>query len=522
MAITALTLRNRYAALYIRVSTTDQGERYSPGSQQAKLLAKAAADGLTVRPEHIFIDKHTGKETARPAFERLRALVRSGAVQVVLVLCVDRFSRKVHDAAMVAAEFKRHNCLLDFVEMKNDDSPEGRLQFNIMASMAEYMGEKIVERGKDGQQRMLDDNLIPGGVPAYGYDAPEKGKRAINEREAAVVLEMFYQRDGGKSPYSIAMHYNQRGVLSKGYNDQPPAQWSRNTVLQLLKNRQYIGEYHTRGRILEVPAIVPRDLFLRVQAKMAAEGQRWVGRPSNKILLRNFLHCGKCRHRYNGHSKGPNAPTVYRCDYRTNKPPQKRLCDAPEVRAVALEAAVWGMIWFMLKNPALLLSQARAYYASLPKPKRATGSAAMEKELATLKRAVANKTKMLKSGHLDWDEEKGAMLDMKRRIQFLEAELSAIAPVVQLPPERVVAAYLREITIGEEPGNYTERRRILEGLEELRIDYLEKEFVITGRVPFGPPAVESAPYGRGNCERRLSAASNSPLSIPFILKGRVA
>src|SRR5262245_30006399 len=134
-----LRLAVKYAALYIRVSTADQGERYSVPSQKAKLLDKARLDGYEVRPEHIFIDKHTGKETARPEFEKLRALVKTGAVQAVFALGVDRLARKVVDAAIVAGEFKRYGATLDFVEMKNDDSPEGRFTFNMLASVAEYM-----------------------------------------------------------------------------------------------------------------------------------------------------------------------------------------------------------------------------------------------------------------------------------------------------------------------------------------------------------------------------------------------
>ena len=56
----------RGAAIYSRVSTIHQGEGYSPGIQQAKLLEKARAEGYTVPPEWMFLDKHTGKDTERP------------------------------------------------------------------------------------------------------------------------------------------------------------------------------------------------------------------------------------------------------------------------------------------------------------------------------------------------------------------------------------------------------------------------------------------------------------------------
>ena len=43
-----------------------------------------------------------------------------------------------------------------------------------------------------------------------------------------------------------------------------------NSVQHLLKNRRYIGEYQYRDILIPdgIPAIVPKDLFDRVQAKM--------------------------------------------------------------------------------------------------------------------------------------------------------------------------------------------------------------------------------------------------------------
>jgi type 1 glutamine amidotransferase len=64
-------------ALYLRVSTADQGERCSLASQLRHLREKATRKGKQVREDYIFTDKHTGKLAARPEFDRMRALVRA-------------------------------------------------------------------------------------------------------------------------------------------------------------------------------------------------------------------------------------------------------------------------------------------------------------------------------------------------------------------------------------------------------------------------------------------------------------
>jgi|SRR6516225_5765969 DNA invertase Pin-like site-specific DNA recombinase len=85
-------------ALYCRVSTTDQGERFSLPSQLKALKEKAAREGFTVREDYIFVDQHTGKVASRPAFDRMNSLVKSSMVSAIFAYSVDRFSRKTEDA----------------------------------------------------------------------------------------------------------------------------------------------------------------------------------------------------------------------------------------------------------------------------------------------------------------------------------------------------------------------------------------------------------------------------------------
>lgn len=524
MAGSAATLRLatvKYAALYIRVSTADQGERYSPAIQQAKLHEKARYDGYQVRPEHIFIDKHTGKEAARPAFDKLRALVKTGAVQAVLALGVDRLARKVADAAIVAAEFKRHGAYLDFVEMKNDDSAEGRLTFNMLASVAEYMGEKIVEKGRDGHKRMREEGRIPGRVPMWGHDRDpnEKGKRIINKAEQAIGLKMFQMADAGKSTYAIAAWLNDCGIKGKGQNGEDPAEWSHMTVKQVLSNEAAIGKHMDGGVLIEVPAWCPEDLFYRVQAKLEKTAKRYVGRKATTSLLVSFLEC-KCGGRMITKRQGTGGKyRSYVCNNRTNKPPIRDLCHCAFRRypAIPVERTAWKHIWRMVSTAALLISQARAFQRALPKPKSASSLEAMERELAKTKRAYDNIIAKCDAGHGSFIDEKENLDNLKRRIVQLKAEISAVQPVLELPDEAKLQAWLNEIyDPRDEPTTFEERRDILDGLENLRIVNHDGLLVITGVVPVGLPA------GVSNCNSSQGSDYNYILSIPFILKERVA
>lgn len=505
--------RVRHAAGYIRVSTADQGERYSPISQKQKLLAKAANEGYTVLPEHIFEDHHTGKETARPQFERLRALVKAGGIDAVLVLCVDRFSRKVHDAAFVAAEFQRYGCTLDFVEMRNDDSPEGRFQFNIMASMAEYMGEKIVERGKDGRRRMMEANLIPGGRCPYGYDPDpaHKGKRIVNQAEAAIVIEIFRYAADGMSCYAIAALLNKRGTRNKQGN-----KWRNDSMLILIRNHHYIGEYEDKsGKIIPVPRIISDELFYSVQAQIGKTAKQRTGRPSNKFLLTNFLHhtCEhhKTEHRMSGKNKS------YLGGIRTNRPPIQQLCPVPRLTASYVEEIVWAAIWEMLTEPAVLRSMARAWYESLPPARPDSKTAEMQRELAKLKMAYTNRNTKYDNGDEEYTPQaRSEMREIKRRIAYLENEIRNIEPIMTLPPDEVIEQLCQKIRRRKPPSTYGHRRSILEGIPSLKLTYSEGELEISGQIPTGddfPPVDSTALSGPCSQSDSPSASNDSTYDL---------
>ena len=79
---------------------------------------------------------------------------------------------------------------------------------------------------------------------------------------------------------------------------------------------------------------------------------------------------------------------------------------------------------------------------------------------------------------------------------------------MNLPPLRELEASLREITSGDEPETYEERRDILEGLLDLRVTYADGELEITGQVPYMDPAAAATPKdGKKNCYSRLGADS---------------
>lgn len=105
------------------------------------------ADNLLIVCE----DKVTGRHTDRDGYKWALMMVQGGWCREVVVYNIDRIGRSMKNNFDFA-----HHCLERKVRlygiMDNTDisTPEGRLKYNLLSSMAEYQRELIVENTKAG------------------------------------------------------------------------------------------------------------------------------------------------------------------------------------------------------------------------------------------------------------------------------------------------------------------------------------------------------------------------------------
>jgi DNA invertase Pin-like site-specific DNA recombinase len=123
---------------YARVSTTGQELE-----SQIEQLKKEGCD-------KIFTENFTGTKTDRPVFNEVLSMLEDGYTLVVTKL--DRFARSTVDGiqtikALFNKGVKVHILNMGLVE----NTPTGRLIFNIMSSFAEFERDMIVERTQEGK-----------------------------------------------------------------------------------------------------------------------------------------------------------------------------------------------------------------------------------------------------------------------------------------------------------------------------------------------------------------------------------
>src|SRR2546428_11530647 len=95
-------------ALYCRVSTEEQAQKYGLASQLVEIRAHAKRKGYTVPDGAEFLDDgYSGADLDRPALSRLREAIRTRAFQAVLIHDPDRLSRKLAHQLLLSEEVER-------------------------------------------------------------------------------------------------------------------------------------------------------------------------------------------------------------------------------------------------------------------------------------------------------------------------------------------------------------------------------------------------------------------------------
>jgi site-specific DNA recombinase len=270
-------------AIYTRVST-DQGLEQDFNSldaqydaSQAYIRSQAHAGWSLLRAKYED-GGFSGGNTDRPALQRLLDDVRAGKVDVIVVYKVDRLTRSLADFAKLVELFDKHSVsFVSVTQQFNTITSMGRLTLNVLLSFAQFEREVTSERIRDKIAASKRKGLWVGGMAPLGYDTKDR-KISVNEAEADRVRTIFrsYLRLGSLG--LLMADLRKQGIVTKVRTLKSGATvggipFTRGPLAHLLRNRFYIGEVIFKGEVLagEQPAIVDRDLFNAVQAKLSEQ-----------------------------------------------------------------------------------------------------------------------------------------------------------------------------------------------------------------------------------------------------------
>jgi DNA invertase Pin-like site-specific DNA recombinase len=128
---------------YARVSTKGQETKGNSLEEQVK---KLESEGCEV----IYKEAFTGTKADRPRFKELLSVLKKGDTLVITKL--DRFARSTVDGIQTVKELFEKGVRVHILNMGIiEDTPTGRLIFNIMCTIAEFERDMIVERTQEGK-----------------------------------------------------------------------------------------------------------------------------------------------------------------------------------------------------------------------------------------------------------------------------------------------------------------------------------------------------------------------------------
>lgn len=409
------------AVIYARYSSDSQREESIEG-QLRECREYAERNNMTI--VGTYIDRALSAKTAdRPEFQHMIKDSAKELFQIVLVWKLDRFSRDRYDSAHYKHILKKNGVKVISAKEHISEGPEGIILEAMLEGYAEFYSAELSEKIHRGQkENALKGKNNGGGVP-LGYLLDKKAQKlAIDPTTAPLVVEVFEKYADGKSVRSIVEDFNARGLKTK--RGQP---FNINSFSSLLKNRKYIGEYRYQDVVIEggVPAIVPEDLFNRVQERMERNRHApAMAKAKEDYLLTTKLFCGKCERMMVGES-GTSHTGDKHYYYKCAGAKRKLGCKKKSAKKDFIErAAVILTVNRVLRDEEIsriadsILALQNSEDATIP---------ALKKQLADTERGIENMLNAIQQGVLTSStKERLEALEKQRddlKIAILQAEL---------------------------------------------------------------------------------------------------
>jgi putative DNA-invertase from lambdoid prophage Rac len=168
-------------AIYARVSTSEQTTDAQVESLVAACRERGLGDPVVFRDEGI-----SGVRDNRPDLDKLREQIAAGAISAVFATKVDRLGRSLGMILRFWDEADAAGVRVVITDQGIDTSTaSGRLQRNMLAALAEFERELILERTQAGIARARQAGRRFGRPPKYSGSQREEILRRLSNGESS-------------------------------------------------------------------------------------------------------------------------------------------------------------------------------------------------------------------------------------------------------------------------------------------------------------------------------------------------
>ena len=187
---------------------------------------------------------YSGKNTARPDFQRLLKDIKANKIKTLYVYRLDRFSRSVADFSQLWETLQEHG--VEFVSVNENfdtKTPMGRAMLQIIMIFAQLERETTAERVKDNYYRRVALGNWPGGPAPYGFDIEKiigpDGKKIsslVPNEDMQTVVRIFqeYEQD------DMSLGMLARKLSEEGIPGVRRTTWDNVALSRVLHNPVYV------------------------------------------------------------------------------------------------------------------------------------------------------------------------------------------------------------------------------------------------------------------------------------------
>ena len=290
---------------YLRVSTKSQ-EEDGHSIENQRYLGQKISEKLDMEYVEMNEGGLSSVSKTRPKFNEIKEGMRVGRIKNLWYYSRSRWTRDENKEGLIRRHyFQKYK--INVYEGENGqkrrfNTSQDKFMDTIFTTVQEFDREQRREVSVGGKRHLSrtqkDYGPFMGGTINFGFKNVNK-RWEIDEFESQYVKKIFQMYEQGISIRKIKIFLDCEGIRPRRSKT-----WNLQTLLKMLNNRVYIGEYLWKSKdpdnkdvieeefLLTVPKIISHSLFNRVQ-KRIKKNIKHKGNNSRKheTLLGDFLTC---------------------------------------------------------------------------------------------------------------------------------------------------------------------------------------------------------------------------------------
>lgn len=328
----------RSAVIYCRVSTREQVDNTSLGSQQKLCEEFCKKRGSEV--VKIFVEEgKSAKTLERPEFRKMIDYCGANkkTVAEVVVYDLSRFSRSSADFHLGRALLARLGIRLLSVRENYDETPAGNFMTTIIAGVYQLENDNRAEKTRVGMRATAQLGRWPFKAPlGYLRGRKEEGTSLVPDPNMAPLLKMAFEMvaSGAHTANEALRKANSMGLRTQKGKRVNPSSFNYTLRKPVYAGLIVVKEWPDVGPIKgDFEPLIPTEVFDRVQLVLSGRKPSATThkRFHQDFPLRRFVGCGYCDKPLTGSwSKGRKKKYAY---YRCSS------CKKTNIRKEKLEEA---------------------------------------------------------------------------------------------------------------------------------------------------------------------------------------